>query len=153
MDSERAPIKKPQWFTIKQAAEYLAVGEPTIYRWMREGRITYRKVGDSTRFFQEDLDAVVQVFPSEKDVSRVREFCPVCHHDELVDGIVRSTGLIYFQPGKSKFWTLVDSNIPTSGRMCTRCGTITQRGDTTKLAALRVPEPAHDEEDAAADDT
>ena len=54
----------PGWFTIREAAEYLAIGEPTLYRWMRDGKITFRKIGDSTRFLKEDLDAFVQVFPS-----------------------------------------------------------------------------------------
>src|SRR5262245_32333444 len=44
--------KKTKWYSIREAAEYLDVGEPTIYRWMREGKITFRKVGDSTRFWQ-----------------------------------------------------------------------------------------------------
>ncbi len=130
-------VERPQWFSIKQAAEYLAVGEPTIYRWMREGRMTFRKVGDSTRFLKEDLDALVQVYPSEKDAARVREFCPICHHGELVKGRVRSTGLLYFEPKKTKFWTARDSNISTSARMCERCGAIFQFGDTAKLAALK----------------
>ncbi len=133
-DSEKA--RGPDWFSIKQAAEYLAIGEPTVYRWMREGRITYRKVGDSTRFLQQDLDAVVRVFPSETDIEHVRQFCPVCHHTELVEGVVRSTGLIYFQPKKSRFWTLKDSNVSTHARMCARCGAILHLGDTEKLAAV-----------------
>ena len=55
-------LNKPEWFTIKDAAAYLEIGEPTIYRWMRDCRMTYRKVGDSTRFLQEDLDALVEIF-------------------------------------------------------------------------------------------
>jgi len=145
-------VTKPRWFSIKEAAEYLAVGEPTIYRWMREGRMTYRKVGDSTRFFQEDLDALVQVHPSAKDVSRVQRFCPFCHHGELVDGQIRSTGLVYFQPKKSKFWTWRDSNVSTSARMCTRCGVIVQYGSTKKLEALRIEQPAEEEEPEAAEE-
>ena len=41
---------KKKWYSIGEAAEYLDVGEPTLYRWMRDGKITFRKVGDSTRF-------------------------------------------------------------------------------------------------------
>ena len=62
MENDESAPKK--WFSIKEAAEYLDVGEPTLYRWMRENKITYRKVGDSTRFWQEDLDAVMEVFHS-----------------------------------------------------------------------------------------
>ena len=105
---------------------------------MREGRITYRKVGDSTRFVQEDLDALVEVHPSGRDTARTREFCPACHHDELIEGQVRSTGLLYFHPKHTRFWTLQDSNVPVLARMCTRCGMVTQFGDVDKLKALLV---------------
>jgi len=129
--------KKTRWYSIREAAEYLDVGEPTLYRWMREGKITFRKVGDSTRFWQEDLDSVMQVFHSAKDLDKAREVCPVCRHDELVEGKVRGAGLVYFVPKKTKFWTLKDSFIETVARMCPRCGTIAWFGDTAKLAALR----------------
>ena len=138
-------IEKPQWFTIKQAAEYLEVGEPTLYRWMRDNRITFRKVGDSTRFLQQDLDAMVQVHPSAKDLEQVKEVCPACHHTELAPGRMQSTGLVYFRPQKTKFWTFLSGDISTQARMCTRCGFIGWFGDTEKLAGLR------DDDDEAAD--
>src|SRR5438105_3740403 len=128
-----------KWFSIKEASEYLDVGEPTLYRWMRDGKITYRKVGDSTRFWQEDLDAVMQVFRSAQDAEKVRAVCPACGHDELVDGRVRGAGLVYFVPTKTKFWSLKDSFVETTSRMCTRCGGISWSGDTGKLNKLRVP--------------
>lgn len=128
---------KRSWYSIKDAAEYLDIGEPTLYRWMREGKITYRKVGDSTRFWQEDLDAVMEVFHSEKNVDNVRRACPVCHHDELVEGRIQSTGATYFRPNKTRFWTLKDANIETSAFMCTRCGGISWFGDKTKLWELK----------------
>ena len=129
--------KKTQWYSIRQAADYLDVGEPTLYRWMREGKITYRKVGDSTRFWQEDLDSVMQVYHSAKDLDKAREVCPICRHDELVEGKVRGAGLVYFVPKKTKFWTLKDSFVETTARMCTRCGAIAWFGDAAKLAALQ----------------
>ncbi len=128
---------KQKWYSIREAAEYLDIGEPTLYRWMRDGKITYRKVGDSTRFWQEDLDSVMEVFHSEKDADKAREICPVCHHNELCEGRVRSTGLNYFSPRKTRFWTLKDSFIQTQARMCTRCGAIVWFGDAAKLATLR----------------
>lgn len=132
-----AESSKRKWFTIAEAADYLDVGEPTLYRWMREGKITFRKVGDSTRFWQEDLDSVMQVFHSDKDADKVREVCPICNHDELIEGVVRSTGLNYFAPKKTKFWTLKDSSIATTARMCARCGVILWFGDAGKLAQLK----------------
>ncbi len=126
----------PKWFTIREAAEYLSIGEPTLYRWMRDGKITFRKIGDSTRFLKEDLDAFVQVFPSAKDVSQVKEICHVCHHDKLVEGQFRTTGLNYFTPSKTKFWSLKTSNIASHAKMCTRCGAIMLFGDLKKLQTL-----------------
>ena len=147
--SGSSPKKSPPvWFTIKEAAEYLGVKEPTIYRWMREGLITYRKVGDSTRFWQEDLDAVMRVYPTPEDASKVQEFCPVCHHNELVSGRVQSSGLNHFYPEKTKFWTFRSSNIPTLARMCARCGAITWFGDTARLNALRKENPSDHSENS-----
>lgn len=136
MENNESP-NKMRWHSIKEAAEYLDVGEPTLYRWMREGKITFRKVGDSTRFWQEDLDAVMQVFHSAKDLEKAREVCPVCRHDELLEGRVQGTGLNYFRPKRAKFWTLKDASIATTAKMCARCGAIVWFGDTAKLAALR----------------
>lgn len=136
MDSTDALAPK-KWFSIKEAAEYLDVGEPTLYRWMRENKITYRKVGDSTRFWKEDLDSVMEVFHSTRELDKAREVCPVCHHDELVSGKVRTTGLNYFAPEKTRFWTLKDSFITTSAKMCSRCGAIVWFGDLKKLAVVQ----------------
>jgi excisionase family DNA binding protein len=127
---------KPRWYSIKEAAEYLDIGEPTLYRWMRENKITFRKVGDSTRFWREDLDAVMQVFHSERDIADVRQVCSNCHLGRMVEGVFRTTGLNYFQPSKTKFWTLKASNIPAKAYICDRCGWISLFGDTAKLAAL-----------------
>jgi hypothetical protein len=44
---------------------------------MREGKITFRKVGDSTRFWQEDLDSMMQVSYSTKDLGKARDVCPL----------------------------------------------------------------------------
>jgi len=136
-NAETEPVKPAKWYSIPQAAEYLDVGEPTLYRWMRDGKITYRKVGDSTRFWQEDLDAVMQIFRSEKDLDKARAVCPYCHGGDLVEGKVRGTGLVYFVPKKTRFWTLKDSFVATTARMCMRCGAICWFGDTTKLNELR----------------
>lgn len=127
---------KPKWFSIKEAAEYLDVGEPTLFRWMRDGKITYRKVGDSTRFFQEDLDAVMEVFHSEKDRDNVKKVCSLCHGTDLVEGVFRTTGLNYFQPKKTKFWTLKVSNVDTQAYMCASCGSVSLFGNVKQLADL-----------------
>ena len=141
---KESSVESPAWLSIREAAAYLQVGEPTIYRWMRDNRITYRKVGDSTRFLREDLDAVIEVFPSARESDHNRGFCPSCHHDHLIEGTVRSTGLLYFQPARTRFWTLKDSNLKVRALMCSRCGVIVLRGDIEKLSALQASaaEPA-----------
>lgn len=135
-----------KWYTIKESAKYLSIGEPTLYRWMRDGKITFRKIGDSTRFLQEDLDSFVQVFPSAKDAEKVKEVCPVCHAKKVVPGLFRTTGLNYFKPHKAKFWSVKDSNIKTQAMMCLKCGAITHYGDVEKLNSL-VPELEGEEEE------
>jgi ribosomal protein S27AE len=79
------------------------------------------------------------VFHRGKDVETIRELCPACRSSDLVEGRVQSTGLTYFHPAKTKFWTLTDSYLETKARMCARCGTIVWYADTIKLAALRLP--------------
>jgi excisionase family DNA binding protein len=135
-DDASAVESAKRWYSIQEAAAYLEITEPTLYRWMREKKITYRKVGDSTRFWREDLDAVMQVFHSERSVEDIKSFCPVCHSNEVTEGIFSSTGLNYFQPKKTKFWTLKSGNISSSAVMCRRCGAITLFGDTAKLNTL-----------------
>lgn len=129
--------EKKKWYSIAEAAEYLDVGEPTLYRWMRDGKITFRKVGDSTRFWKEDLDSVMEVFHSEKDIDKAREVCPICRHDDLVEGDVRGAGLNYFAPKKTRFWTLKPGTIKTNAKMCARCGAVVWFGDVERLAELR----------------
>ncbi len=135
-DASSVESSKQRWYSIQEAAAYLEITEPTLYRWMREKKITFRKVGDSTRFWREDLDAVMQVFHSERSLEDNKTICPVCHSTEVSEGIFSSTGLNYFQPKKTKFWTLKSGNISTSATMCRRCGAITLFGDTAKLNAL-----------------
>jgi len=137
MNEQEKKAAAPEWFSIKDAAEYLNIGEPTLYRWMRDRKITYRKVGDSTRFLKDDLDAIVQVYLSEKNHQEARQCCPVCHSEDLETGIYRSTGLTYFQLKKTKFWTIRDSNIKTEARMCNRCGAVTIFGDLEKLHKIK----------------
>ncbi len=127
----------PQWYTIREAAEYLQVGEPTLYRWMRDNRITYRKIGDSTRFLQKDLDDIVQVHHRKEDATKVQEVCSLCGGDELVPGNLQSTGKLSFYPVKTKFWQLQTSDVKTSAKMCVNCGAVFTFGDLKKLEKLR----------------
>ncbi|NQZ56957.1 MAG: helix-turn-helix domain-containing protein [Lentisphaeraceae bacterium] len=127
----------PKWFTIRDAATYLQIGEPTIYRWMRDGKITFRKIGDSTRFLQEDLDAVVTVHSSNAGTANKRSLkCASCGSEKIVHGKCQSTGNVYFVPEKSKFWTMKPSTVPLQSIMCSDCGFIAMRGDIDHLKEL-----------------
>ena len=45
------------WVTVKEAARYLGVSEPTLRKWTDEGRIkTFRTPGGHRRYRYEDLD-------------------------------------------------------------------------------------------------
>jgi excisionase family DNA binding protein len=132
----RSALKKPNWFSIKEAAQYLDIGEPTLYRWMREGQITFRKVGDSTRFLQEDLDSAIKVFRSKRDAEKIRGKCPACHEEGLVQGVVQSTGRLYFKLKEAKFWTLKENAVTTEARLCRRCGAISFYGDLALVEEL-----------------
>ena len=136
-NAEPSPaFSRPEWFSIKEAAEYLDIGEPTLYRWMREGQITFRKVGDSTRFLQEDLDAAIKVFRSKRELEKVRGTCPVCREEQLIEGFVQSTGRLYFKLKEAKFWTLKENVVPTTARMCRNCGAIALFGDLAVVEEL-----------------
>lgn len=43
--------------TLKEVAEYLKVGEKTVYRLAHDGKVPAFKVGGSWRFRKADLDA------------------------------------------------------------------------------------------------
>jgi len=49
-----------EWFTVKEAAEYLCVSRRTIYKLTKEGRLPAFRIGKERhrRFRKEDLDKV-----------------------------------------------------------------------------------------------
>ena len=49
-----------EWFTVKEAAEYLCVSRRTIYKLTKEGRLPAFRIGQERhrRFRKEDLDKV-----------------------------------------------------------------------------------------------
>lgn len=59
--------------TRDEAAEYLQVHPDTLYRWARDGEISYSRLGDGKtapmRFWKKDLDA----FLSKKRIPGVEE--------------------------------------------------------------------------------
>ncbi len=126
--------------TPEEAAEFLGVGRATIFRWMREGKLGHVKIGRATRFRQQDLEAVQrQVTPRETGAERAAR-CAVCGHGFLLAGDARSTGRLYFQPAKTRFWVLSDSMVALKAYACPICGHVQLHGDTDKIAKLMKPE-------------
>ncbi len=124
------------WLNVKEAASYLGVSEPTVFRWMREGRVSFFKLGNSTRFKRENLDMVARKVTATEEGEDQRTRCTACGHGYLVTGNVRSTGKLYFQPQKTRFFVLRDSMIGVSASACPACGHVQMFADTGKLDKL-----------------
>ncbi len=132
------------WLTIKEASDYLKVSEQTIFRWMRSGKISFFKFGASTRFRRSNLDMVAQKITSEAEVEHATPRCLACGHSKLVEGRIRSTGRIYFQPDRLRFFVLTDSLAAVKARTCPVCGHMQLFADTNKLAKLIKDEDKED---------
>ena len=128
------------WFSIPEACEYLEISEPTLFRWMKKNKISYYKVGNATRFKKHNLDMVAEKKVSSREGEIAAQKCAVCGNTGLVRGRVRSTGKIYFQPEKTRFFSLHESLISVQAVACRACGHIQLRADTGRLGKLAVGE-------------
>ena len=45
-------------FTVKEAAEYLEVAEITLRRWVKAGKIQYKRMGRNIVFYPDELKAI-----------------------------------------------------------------------------------------------
>ncbi len=134
-------VETKRWHSVAEAAEYLDVSQPTIFRWMREGLLSFYKVGGSTRFSKEGLDAVVEKTTGRKEAEAAAGRCAACGHNILVEGRVQGTGRLYFKPDRTRFWVFKESLVPLRARVCAACGFIQFNVDAEKLSKLR-PEDA-----------
>lgn len=125
-----------KWYTVKDAGEYLSVSQPTIFRWMKDGILSFYKIGGSTRFSREGLDAVIEKSTGRKEAESASGRCAACGHTVLVDGAVQGTGRLYFRPDKSRFWTFQEALVPLRAVVCTACGHVKMQADTDKLTSL-----------------
>ncbi|MBI5361457.1 MAG: helix-turn-helix domain-containing protein [Planctomycetes bacterium] len=128
--------QKRDWVSVREACEYLDVSEQTIFRWLKEGRLTYFKVGDSTRFKKEDLDVMVKKFTGDKDAEKYGAKCVSCGNSQLIPGQIAGTGKVYFKPLKTKFFVLAESVVNIEARTCPKCGFVQIFADTEKLNKL-----------------
>ncbi len=126
-----------RWYSISGAAEYLGVSEPTIYRWMKDGLLSFYKIGGSTRFEREGLDAVIEKTTGLKEAEAAAGRCTSCGHGILIDGRLQGTGRLYFKPDKTRFWVFAESTVNVRARVCAACGFIQMHADTEKLRRLR----------------
>jgi excisionase family DNA binding protein len=159
-NNDQTNQRQSQWFSIRDAAEYLGISQPTIFRWMKEGTLSFYKVGGSTRFSQEGLDAVIQKTTGLKEAEIAAGRCAACGHSVLVSGKIRGAGRLYFRPDKPRFWTFAEAMVPTEARVCAACGYIQLHADTSKLRKLKPKaiedaEPGHQktEPDSAGEDS
>lgn len=133
----------PRWYTVAEAAAYLGVSQPTIFRWMKQGLLSFYKIGGATRFSQEGLDAVIEKTTGLKEAEAAAGRCARCGHTVLIEGRLQGTGLLYFRPTRTRFWTLKEAMVPTKAMVCPACGYLQIIVDTAKLTQLTVaPEPS-----------
>ncbi len=139
-----APVDTEPRYTIQDAADYLGVSQPTIFRWMKRGTISFYKVGGSTRFSKAGLDAVIEKNTGSKEAEAATGRCAACGHTELVEGCLQGTGQLYFKPFKTRFWVLADSMVGLRAKVCTACGYIQLHADVDKPGKIR-PEAVQEE--------
>ena len=125
-----------KWYSVRDAAEYLDISQPTLFRWMKDGTISFYKVGGSTRFTRESLDAVVEKQTGSKEAEAARGRCASCGHSVLLDGTVQGAGRLYFKPEKARFWVWAESLVPLRAVVCAACGYVQMHADTNKLSRL-----------------
>jgi len=138
--NDQTSQRQNQWFSVRDAAAYLGVSQPTIFRWMKEGTLSFYKVGGSTRFAQEGLDAVIEKTTGLKEAEIVAGRCAACGHNVLISGRLRGAGRLYFRPDKPRFWTFAEAMVPTEACVCAACGYIHLHADTGKLKKLKPDE-------------
>jgi excisionase family DNA binding protein len=131
---DRADTKT--WYTVQEAAHYLDVSQPTVFRWMKQGILSFYKVGGATRFSKEGLDAVVEKTTGLKEAEAAAGRCARCGHSVLIQGSLQGTGKLYFRPSKSRFWVLAEALVPTNAIVCAACGHLHLHVDTAKLKRL-----------------
>ena len=147
----RTDTEDRTWFSIPEAAQYLGISEPTIYRWMREGKLSFYKVGDSTRFKRENLDMVVEKYTGTHEADYHGRRCAVCGHSQTIRGRIQSTGNVYFKPSRTRFFTLAQSLVGIEARVCARCGVVQLFTDVEKMdRLLREEDRVHEEEETEA---
>jgi len=126
------------WLSTAEAAKYLGISDPTLFRWIRDRRVISYKVGNATRFKREDLDALVERRQTRRMIAEAPEKCDQCGSKALTTGAVRGSGPFntYFFPDNAKFLTVNTSEVEVKAYVCLECGHIMMRADLKKLHRL-----------------
>lgn len=138
-ESPQAAPDAARYYTVREAAEYLGVSEPTVFRWMRDGILSFYKIGNATRFTREGLDAVIEKNTGQKEAEAAAGRCAACGHAILVEGHLQGAGRLYFRPDKTRFWTLDEAMVAVRAKVCPACGHVQLSADAAKLRRLRQP--------------
>ena len=115
---------------------------------MREGLLSYYKVGRSTRFRRKGLDAVIEKQTGLKEAEAAAGSCAACGHSHLLKGRLQGFGRLYFRPEHTRFWTLSEALVPVEAKVCPACGHMQMHADAEKLKSLLRPEDAEPEEES-----
>ena len=132
----RADWAADEWLTVKEAARYLKVSEATIFRWMKSGKLSYFKFGNSTRLRRSLLNQVAHKVTGRNEVGELVPRCSVCGHTELVPGKMISAGRVTFQLDDTRFWALSASGVPVRALVCTACGHVELFADAVRIDRL-----------------
>ena len=127
-------MSEKEWFTSKDACNYLQVSHMTIHRWMKSRKLTYFKMGGAVRFKKESL---AHKSTGKKEVEQLSDRCTNCGNHELIEGHVQRTGKQYFKPKKTNFFAFAEFLIPIRSTMCSACGHIQTYANTKKFEKLR----------------
>ncbi len=122
MADDSGSDQPPKWYSVKEAADYLGVSQPTIFRWMKDNLLSFYKVGGSTRFTKESLESVIEKTTGRKEAEAAAGRCASCGHSVLVRGKMQGIGQLHFRPEKSKFWIFEEALVGVDARVCPACG-------------------------------
>ncbi|NPV80557.1 MAG: helix-turn-helix domain-containing protein [Firmicutes bacterium] len=55
------PPSLPPLMTVREVSDYLRVSEPTIWRWIREGKLKGIKIGNTRRFSADEIASIIDM--------------------------------------------------------------------------------------------
>ena len=72
---EKAAINDKRWLSPEEAAEYIGVAVSTLYRWRKEDRLQFYRLGARvSRIKREDLDALAEPQTAGRTHAQLQEW-------------------------------------------------------------------------------